>query len=187
MCFAAIALPPESAVALLDRYRDVTGLRGELKGSRIGLVERALFFEIFHRFQGRAWVSVVRRDKLEGAGGKLPEDVMVYQRLLETILDRWRQDMESTGEAAQDIIIDAGRYDAELLQSLQRDLQQHLGSWAHISVADSRRSAGIQIADVVANSIYNLATASNRSARIRHILAPFIKDHSVRVVELEQI
>lgn len=187
MCFAAIALPPESAVALLDRYRDVTGLRGELKGSRIGLVERALFFEIFHRFHGRAWVSVVRRDKLEGAGRKLPEDIMVYQRLLETILDRWRHDIESTGAAAQDIIIDAGRYDAELLHSLQRDLQQHLGSWAHISVADSRRSAGIQIADVVANSIYNLATASNRSGRIRHILAPFIKDSSVRVVELERL
>ena len=189
MCFAAIDLPPKGAAALLDRYRDVSGLRGELKGSRIGLTERALFFELFHRFQGRAWVSVVRRDQLAKPGGTLPEDIHVYQRLLEMVLAKWRADMlgQSAENSPQEIIIDAGRYDADLLGQVQRDIQRDLGAWGRITVADSRRSEGIQIADVVANSIYNLATASNRAGSIRTILAPFIDDQTVRVVELDRL
>lgn len=186
MCFAAVAISPDGADALLDRFRQVTGLRGELKGSRIGLTERALFFELLDRFDGRAWVSTVRRDRLVHKGDTLPEDSFVYARLLEAVLDKWREE-PSQPKTSHDIIIDAGRYDAERLAALRQDIQDDLGNWGRTSVADSRRSAGIQIADVVANSIFNLAIASNRSERIRRILSPFIADETVRVVEFDRL
>lgn len=188
MCFSAVSLSPQNAEALLDRYHDITGLRGELKGSRIGLTERALFFELLHRYEGRAWVSVVRRDRLVGAGEKLPEDIHVYQHLLEKVLEKWQAKSDpAPGQASQEIIIDAGRYDADLLNQLRQEVQQRLGAWGKLGIADSRRCAGIQIADVVANSIYNLAIASNRSARIRTILAPFLRDGMVQVVEFDRL
>ena len=41
MTFAAVMLTPQIAADIHARFRSVTGLRGELKGSRISVVERA--------------------------------------------------------------------------------------------------------------------------------------------------
>src|SRR3546814_4216403 len=46
MTFAAVMLTPEVAAAIHARFRAVTGLRGELKGSRISLTERAYLLEL---------------------------------------------------------------------------------------------------------------------------------------------
>ncbi len=182
MTFAAVAIEDSQAHALLSRFKDVTGLRGELKGSRIGLTERALFYEYLERFGGKACIAVVRRSKV-ASGPELPEDIKVYARLLETILGHLRTDLPPK----QSIIIDDGRYDAIHQQGVVADVQKHLGDWGRISVADSRRSAGVQIADVLANSLYNLAIASARADRIKTIVKPFIAERLIRVTEIEHI
>ena len=53
MTFAAVMLSSEAAAAIHARFRAVTGLRGELKGSRISLTERAYLLELFDRAGGR--------------------------------------------------------------------------------------------------------------------------------------
>lgn len=181
MTFAAVLIEDQQAHALLNRMKDVTGLRGELKGSRIGLTERALFYELLSRFEGRAIVAVVRRGKL--AGDKLPADIDVYDRLLENLLERWQKN-EPNGH---DVVVDDGRYDPEHQRGLIEGAQKRLGSWGKISVADSRRNAGVQIADVIANTVYNLAIQSSRADRIRAIVKPFIAEQRVQVFEIDQI
>ncbi len=185
MCFAALRMDDADAERLLDRFREVTGLRGELKGSRIALIERAFFFELLERFGGEAWVSVVRREKLVPKGEQNPEDIKVYARLLETVLDKWQAADDKPGP--RKVVIDDGRYDPRLQQMLREDVQRDLGQWGRASLADSRRVAGIQIADVVANTLYNLAIQSTRAERMRRILSPFIADRRVRVIELERL
>ncbi len=49
MTLAAVQIAPDVADQLLADFRLATGLSGELKGSRIDLVERALFFTLFAR------------------------------------------------------------------------------------------------------------------------------------------
>ena len=183
MCFAAVAIEPQAAENLLDRFRQVTGLRGELKGSRIALIERAYFFELLDRFDGTAWVSVIRREKL-AREAPLPDDIKVYARLLGTVLDQWRS---APSVGVQEIIIDDGRYDPRLQSLLRDDIQRDLGQWGKTHLADSRRTAGIQIADVIANTIYNLATQTQRSERMRRIVSPFVQDRRVQVIEIERI
>ena len=182
MTFAAVAIGEAQAHALLDRFKDVTGLRGELKGSRIGLTERALFYEYLERFGGRACIAVVRQSKI-ASGPERPQDINVYARLLETILDHLRTDMPTR----QTVIIDDGRYDAAHQQGVVAEVQKHIGDWATIKVADSRRSAGVQIADVLANTLYNLAIKSARADRIKTIVKPFIAERIIRVTEIERI
>ena len=46
MTLAAIYVDEDKAEAILQRYRDCTGLKGELKGSRIDLPERAFVMEM---------------------------------------------------------------------------------------------------------------------------------------------
>lgn len=182
MTFAAVAIEDKQAAALLQRFKDVTGLRGELKGSRIGLTERALFYEYLERFGGNACIAVMRREKVAN-GRDLPPDINVYTRLLQSILDHLRKDLTQ----GQTIIIDDGRYDALHQQQVVSDVEKHLEGWGRISVADSRRSAGVQIADVLANTLYNLAIGSSRATQIKTIVKPFITTRRIRVTEIEQL
>ena len=80
MTFAAVMLSSEAAAAIHARFRAVTGLRGELKGSRISLTERAYLLELFDRAGGRAWVAVARRETLAPpSDGKPPSDLALLE------------------------------------------------------------------------------------------------------------
>src|SRR3546814_1141781 len=91
MTFAAVMLTPEVAAAIHARFRAVTGLKGELKGSRISLTERAYLLELFDRAGGRAWVAVAEGAKLaHGKDGTPPTDLELYAALLDSAVGRRR-------------------------------------------------------------------------------------------------
>src|SRR3546814_11141569 len=85
MTFAAVMLTPEVAAAIHARFRAVTGLKGELKGSRISLTERAYLLELFDRAGGRAWVAVAAGAKpAHGQDGTPPTDPQLYSSRLDS-------------------------------------------------------------------------------------------------------
>lgn len=185
MTFAAVMLTPQAATDIHERFRSVTGLRGELKGSRISIVERAYLLELFDRAGGRAWVAVAKRDALaKNPGGTLPSDLALYAALLNLAVGRW---LPETGGVCTDVVIDEGRYDPTILAKVRADIQSGLGQWGRASLADSRRSDGVQIADVIANSLFNIAVASPRARRIQRIIDPMLASKAIRVAELTQI
>lgn len=185
MTFAAVMLSHQEAADIHDRFRSVTGLRGELKGSRISVVERAYLLELFDRAGGRAWVAVAKRETLaQGAGGTLPSDLALYGALLNLAIGRW---LPETGGVCTDVVIDDGRYDPTILSHVRAEIQAGLGQWGRASLADSRRSDGVQIADVIANSLYNIAVKSPRAPRIQRIIEPMLASKTIRVAELTQI
>ncbi len=90
MTFAAVMLTPEAAAQIHARFRAVTGLRGELKGSRISLTERAYLLELFDRAGGRAWVAVAKRAQLQPpANGQPTSDLALYAALLDLAIGSW--------------------------------------------------------------------------------------------------
>lgn len=185
MTFSAVMLTPEAASKIHERFRGVTGLRGELKGSRISIVERAYLLELFDRAGGRAWVAVAERDKLsQNPGGTLPSDLALYAALLNLAIGRW---LPETGGVCTDVVIDDGRYDPKILAHVREEIQAGLGQWGRASLADSRRSDGVQIADVIANSLFNIAVRSQRANRIQRILDPMLASRAIRVAELTQV
>lgn len=185
MTFAAVMLTPEQAAAIHARFRAVTGLRGELKGSRISLTERAYLLELFDRAGGRAWVAVAKREGLAPpANGKSPSDLALYAALLDLAVSRW---LPETGGVCIDVVIDDGRYDPVILANVRDTIQTGLSGWGRASLADSRRSDGVQIADVVANSLFNVAVGSPRAPRIDTILEPFLASRVIRIAELTQL
>jgi hypothetical protein len=185
MTFATVQLTPDAAAAIVARFRAVTGLRGELKGSRISLTERAYLLELFDRAGGRAWVAVAERAKLiAGANGAPPSDLALYAALLDTAIGRW---LPETGGVCTDVVIDDGRYDPAILGKVRAAIQTGLAGWGQASLADSRRSDGIQIADVIANSLYNLTVRSARARRIGTILEPMLATRAIRIAELTQL
>ncbi|MGN6287804.1 MAG: DUF3800 domain-containing protein [Sphingopyxis terrae] len=185
MTFAAVMLTPEAAAQIHARFRAVTGLRGELKGSRISLTERAYLLELFDRAGGRAWVAVAKRARLQPpANGQPTSDLALYAALLDLAIGSW---LPETGGVCSDVVIDDGRYDPKILENVREAIQTGLGGWGRASLADSRRSEGVQIADVVANSLYNVEVASPRARRIGIIIEPMLASRAIRVAELAQL
>ena len=185
MTFSAVMLAPAAATEIHERFRGVTGLRGELKGSRISIVERAYLLELFDRAGGRAWVAVASRDKLaQNPGGTLPSDLALYAGLLNLAIGRW---LPETGGVCTDVVIDDGRYDPKILAEVREEIQAGLGQWGRASLADSRRSDGVQIADVIANSLFNITVGSQRAHRIQRILDPMLASKAIRIAELTKV
>lgn len=170
MTFAAVSLEPDAADAVLDRFKLVTGLRGELKGSRLSLAERALLFEILVQRDAQLFVSIAGPNRLARAKAQQESDLVIYSTLLDAAVSDF---LLTSGGACSDITIDQGRYDARILDNVRQDIQSLLGNWGRATMADSRRCAGIQIADVVANSMYNLIIGTPRARRIDAILMPW--------------
>lgn len=179
MTLAAVAISDEGADALLARFRTITGLKGELKGSRIDLVERALVFELLERFDGRAVIGVARPVSRPGENaGQL--DLHTYTALLVKAIGTHLKD--ATGPVTA--LIDDGRYAPLTLAQIRDEVEKLIdghdpASWADLR--DSRRTAGIQIADVMANSAWNIASNGQRSERIADIMQPFINSGLVRI------
>ncbi|WOK35327.1 DUF3800 domain-containing protein [Sphingomonas sp. C3-2] len=178
MVFAAVSIDADAADDLLDRFKTVTGLRGEMKGSRISLVERALFFELLERYHGRAIVAAFDDKTMpRPQPGEQDFDLKVYVRLLEQVVGAWLPEVEGCAE----IVIDDGRYSPAMLAAVRADIAALIGTCGRTELADSRRSAGVQIADVIANSFYNLAIRSTRSDRVQRIVAPFLQSSVLRL------
>ncbi len=185
MTFAAVMLTPDAAADIHARFRAVTGLRGELKGSRISLTERAYLLELFDRAGGRAWVAVAKRERLAPPkNGKPPSDLALYAALLDLAVSSW---LPETGGVCTDVVIDDGRYDPAILGHVRETIQDGLSGWGRASLADSRRSDGVQIADVIANSLFNIEVGSPRAHRIGIILDPLLKSRAIRIAELTQL
>lgn len=175
MTMAAVEIDADNAEKLLRRFRAVTGLRGELKGSRIDLVQRALFFELLERFHGRARICVAQSELL-GSGADRPTDFEAYVALMKQLVADW---LPEIGGCAS-FIVDEGRYSALVLEQVRMDIAAMLANFGTARMADSSRCPGIQIADVIANSYFNLAIQSGRSHRIAVIVEPFVQSHILR-------
>jgi hypothetical protein len=179
MVFAGVSIAAEDAEALLLRFKDVTALRGEMKGSRISLPERGLFFELLERFRGRAFVSELVPN---GAAGRTDRDLRAYAALLGDVVMAW---LPMIGERPE-ILIDDGRYDPSTLSLVSAEIASLIGKCGRTRLADSHRSAGIQIADVIANSVFNLVRDTPRTERVRRIVAPFIASGTLQVRQLAE-
>ena len=74
-----------------------------------------------------------------------------------------------------------------ILAHVREEIQAGLGQWGRASLADSRRSDGVQIADVIANSLFNVTIGSPRAHRIQRILDPMFASKAIRIAELTHV
>ncbi|MEP7349649.1 MAG: hypothetical protein ABI668_06810 [Sphingorhabdus sp.] len=183
MTLAAVSIEPGAADKVLAGFRAATGLGGELKGSRINLTERALVFKLL---EDVAWIATVgvaiSALKPEPNGDRGDHDIAVYAELLE---DAIGSVMVSSASCPQ-VIIDDGRYGPATLSLVRRDIAELLGPCGIATLDLSHRLAGLQIADVIANSFFNRALVSARQSHMAAIVAPFLESGQIKMRILER-
>ena len=178
MTLAALVIEEEDADAVVARFRAITGLASELKGSRIDLAERGLLFELLGERQWHATVGIAISALVPELGedrGRHDRDI--YAELLN---DAVADIMTVTNDCAR-VTIDDGRYGPETLALIRSDIAALIGPCGTASLEPSHRLSGLQLADVIANTFFNRAMATERQGRMAAIVAPFLESGKIKL------
>jgi Protein of unknown function (DUF3800) len=178
MTLAALSIAADAADNILSRFRLIAGLKGELKGSRIDLVERALLFELLEPGDWHATVGIaISAIKPEPGEDRGDHDIAIYSGLLDDVIGS----MVEARPDCSDVIIDDGRYGVETLKLVRNAVGSLVGPLGTASLAVSHSLAGLQLADVIANSFFNRALVNDRQARMAAIVQPFLESGKIRL------
>ncbi len=171
MTFAAVTIDEDAASAFDTRFRTATGLTSEMKGSRISMRQRQLFFDLFEEIGVRATVGVaisaVRPHPGEDRGD---HDQHVYLALIQDVLGS----LLLAAGGCLEVVVDDGRYDAAAIVRIRDDIGRFVGPMGLATMGLSHQHPGLQIADVIANSFFNRALVSDRQARIAAMIQPLL-------------
>lgn len=176
MTLAAISIEEDDADAVLERFCGLTGLSGELKGSRIDLAKRALLFELLAQKPWTAAVGIAISALAPNPGeDRGAHDIDIYAQLLENAVSHLIEDTEDCVR----VVIDDGRYGPATLALIRKDIADFIGPCGTASLDLSHRVSGLQIADVIANTFFNRAMATERQRRMAAIVAPFLESGQI--------
>ncbi len=171
MTLAGLCIDADEADHIVARFRAVTGMTGEIKGSRIALGERGLLFELLEKSNATSTVGLALSATRPALGmDRGDHDVDIYTALLEDVVGA----MLPTAGACAKVIIDDGRYSADTLALIRSDIGRLVGPCGTARLELSHRAAGLQLADVIANTFFTRALPGNRQARMAAIVTPLM-------------
>jgi hypothetical protein len=78
-------------------------------------------------------------------------------------------------------VVDDGRYGPITLGAIREDIAALVGPCGTAQLDLSHRLAGLQIADVVANTFFNRALVNERQGRMAAIAAPLLENGQIRM------
>jgi hypothetical protein len=178
MTLAAVDIDQKAADAMLLQFRRTTGYRGEVKGSRIDLDERALFFDLFTASAATAVVGVaISALKPEPGEDRGDHDVDTYAALMRDVVSSALPEIP----ACNSVVIDDGRYGDATLAAIRDMIGKVAGPFGSVQLELSHRLAGLQIADVIANSFFNRALVNDRQGRFAAIVAPLLESGQIKM------
>ena len=178
MTLAAVDIAAAEADALLGRFRAATDYLGELKGSRIDLVRRGLFFDLFAASDAASTVGIaISALKPDHNVDRGDHDIATYAALLNDVVGAMLPGFAS----CESVIIDDGRYGPETLSKVRDDIGKLVGPCGTAQLELSHRLAGLQIADVIANSFFNRALVNDRQGRMAAVVAPLLENGRIKM------
>lgn len=178
MTLAGVEIDADRAEALLARFRTATAFHGEVKGSRIELAERALLFEMIKDSDAQILVGIAISALVpDGDGDRGDHDTRVYAALLEDVVATMLADV---GECPN-VVVDDGRYGPVTLGAIREDIAALVGPCGTAQLDLSHRLAGLQIADVVANTFFNRALVNERQGPMAAIAAPLLENGQIKM------
>jgi len=181
MTLAGLSIEAADAEKTLARFREVTGLTGELKGSRIDLAERALLFELLGDGPWSATVGIAISVLTPAQGSDRGDhDAAIYAALLQDVIGA----MTPATDGCVNVFIDDGRYGPDTLARVRKDIATIIGPCGTAQLELSHRLPGLQIADVIANTFFNRAMVTERQARMAAIVAPWLESGKIRMLLL---
>ncbi|MBC7906558.1 MAG: hypothetical protein H7Y60_07400 [Rhodospirillaceae bacterium] len=168
---SAVLIAPEAAARVVRQFRKRAQPRiiGEIKGHQLSPMQRALFFRLLCETGMTVAVAAVSR-RSDAVGGwamrHLPEHELWRELAVEAI------GALPAGKAIG-VTVDRGRYSKETLTRCCHEIAgrvETLGG-AAIRIGGSEVTAGLQVADVIANTVYHLNADGRDGPLARELIA----------------
>lgn len=184
---AAIRIDGAEAIRMVKTIRKLLRTDGsELKGNDLGIAQIETVFSVLARHPAAVAMSVIchREDPVGGwAAGALPEHRIWRELIVESCLPLHHRSVRG-------IVPDGGRYKKAVLRATEAEIAEAVarrGSLPRIPVgcASSVGTPGIQIADVVSNTVYRATGGYPDAEACRRILAVAAAHGQLRVAKLE--
>jgi hypothetical protein len=191
---AAITVADSCATRIVKTFKKAVKMSSEIKGHSLSETDRRIFFDILNK-EGDALAIVVHCGRSSVVGGwamRGLKEIVLYGHL---ISEACTPIIKSASVPSIQISPDGGRYkkseSEELRKILHRTFSGAFGSETKLKVAfqSSHDSAGIQIADVIANTVYQYQSGSGSAALCGEITSNLIalERLELRTVQLEVI
>ena len=158
---SAIAIDTRDATNVLKKFRKITKAKGEIKGGLLQDSHRKTFFDILSEEIENSSVIVTSANSTDLGRWAIKElgERSIYHKMLGEACASF----DKKEASRVNIFPDSGRYSKHELSCIQKDLERKLGEVYGVPVSmsfhDSRSQDGIQLADIVANSVYQLCGA----------------------------
>lgn len=186
---AAAAIQPADAARLVKSFRKATGFPGEIKGSKLSMAQRATFLGLLARQPDAASVVVAcRRSAAVGgwAMGALTEAELYGHLLAEACV-------ALPGlSAARHVSVtpDQLRYSKDRAEVVRTGLIgaiaiRHPAAKVAVGFGNSAELAGLQVADAVANSVFQVLVPSPVSEAVKPMLAPLLARGSLTIRDVQ--
>ena len=164
---AAVAVAPHDAARLVRRYQKAMKTTGEVRGSKLAPRGRRVFLDLAAREPHvLAAAAVCRRsDPIGGwAMGTLMEHDLYARLLVEAV-----SGVPGIGAARRvTVTADGGRYGKGVLAGVRDGVAATLAEILRVEVSlafgDSAQSPGLQVADVVANTVFGSGQPASAEA-----------------------
>lgn len=153
---AAVAIDPHDASRVMKAFKKKIGEKGEVKGSALPPGDRASFFNILlEESDGRCQVVCSTNNTPLGQwAAKSFSERNIYTMMLTQCCSGF----ESAGTRTINILPDGGRYPRNTIPAMTATISAALAAVHKVSVnisfSQSIQHAGIQVADIVSNSVY---------------------------------
>lgn len=174
---SAVSISPHDAARFVKAFRKITGRKGEIKGGRLEKSERELFFSALA--DGSDYQSVVVTCCNTKPLGKWAKKTFHERDIFAAMLAECCLEMPYECASSLNIISDGGRYPRNAMPSISGQVASCLSAerqWdAKISFADSRDHAGIQIADVIGNSVFQMLKSEPADFGNHDLCGPLVR------------
>jgi hypothetical protein len=168
----AVRMDGEAATRMVKTVRKALRINGELKGNHLTIDQIQKVFSILENNSSILAVSVIcaREDALGGwALGEHKEHIIWGELIAESCVPLHR-----TG--VRGVVPDGGRYKRTVIRAVEADITQVLADRTGLPLipvhcAESAGTPGIQIADIIGNTVYRSLGTFTDASECRKLLA----------------
>ncbi len=188
---AAVAIQPVDAARLVKSFRKATGCTGEIKGHDFTLAQRAIFLDLLARQPDTVSVVVIcqRRDAVGGWAMRALSEPELYGHLLTEAclalpgLDQLVR-LAVTPDQPRYTKDRAGLVRGGLIQALTA---RHPVLEVTAEFRDSAATAGLQVADAVVNTLFQLASPTPARDAVAPMLARLLAQSTLTVRNVQLV
>lgn len=169
---SAVHMAPGIAAKLMRQFRKKARPRvsDEIKGHQLTPEQRSLFFRLLS--EQVSSVTVVVAGRSQPIGGWAMRNLTEADLWIEMLIEAART-FASIG--AEGMTVDRGRHNREQLRRVldlaEQRLRPEFGAHFRIHAAGSESAAGLQVADIVANTAYHRNSVAPNATLARALIA----------------